>query len=566
MRKLLSVLLLVTTGSSVADERILNYHSEILIKTNGWIEVSETIQVRAEGRQIRRGIFRDYPTRYEDRFGNDVQVVYEPRSVLRNDQREDFFSEVRRNGVRTYFGSADRMLEHGVHTYTYRYDANRMLGFFADHDELYWNVTGLGWDFPIDNATATVSFEFPVDGDSLLLDGFTGRYGETSQGFQVIANSSGQASFESTQSLLPNTGLTIVVGWPKGLVEEPSGSQKIVWLLSDNRGLLIAIGGLLAMLGYYIPVWRRFGKDPEPGVLFARYEPPAGYSPASLRYIEKMSYDDTTMTAAVVSLAVKGYLRIYNDDDEHTLTRLEAGDGAPELATGERELYDALFDDGDVVVLDNKNHKRLGAARSAHRASLKFDYASRYFKTNGILNLPALLVGIVAALVALGVSGGPNLFIILAIVAMLITLLTFAIIMKQPTGLGRKVLDESAGFREYLEIAEKDEMNLRNPPDKTPALFEKYLPFAMAMGVEQAWADRFTRIFAKIQGTESTGYQPSWYSGTWNGMNLSASTSGLSSNLGGAISSSVSPPGSSSGGGGGGFSGGGGGGGGGGGW
>ena len=60
---------------------------------------------------------------------------------------------------------------------------------------------------------------------------------------------------------------------------------------------------------------------------------------------------------------------------------------------------------------------------------------------------------------------------------------------------GRKLLDEMSGFREYLEIAEKDEMNLRNPPERTPLLFETYLPFALAMGVEQVWAERFAKVF-----------------------------------------------------------------------
>ena len=132
--------------------------------------------------------------------------------------------------------------------------------------------------------------------------------------------------------------------------------------------------------------------------------------------------------------------------------------------------------------------------------------------------------------------------------------------------LGRRLLDEVAGFREYLEIAEKDEMNLRNPPEKTPQLFEAYLPFALALGVEQQWAERFTRIFAGLAGQTGTAWQPSWYNGSWNSSNFSASAAGLSSSLGNAIESAVSPPGSSSGGGGGGFSGGGGGGGGGGGW
>ena len=138
--------------------------------------------------------------------------------------------------------------------------------------------------------------------------------------------------------------------------------------------------------------------------------------------------------------------------------------------------------------------------------------------------------------------------------------------MKRPTGLGRKLLDDMLGFNDYLEIAEKDELNLRNPPDKTPQLFERYLPFALAMGVEQKWADRFTEIFAGLRGPNDSAYHPTWYNGSWNSLDLSSNTSNLSSGLNTASSSSVTPPGSSSGVGGGGFSGGGGGGGGGGGW
>jgi len=138
--------------------------------------------------------------------------------------------------------------------------------------------------------------------------------------------------------------------------------------------------------------------------------------------------------------------------------------------------------------------------------------------------------------------------------------------MRRPTARGRKVLDEMLGFRDYLEVAEKDEMNLRNPPQKTPQLFEAYLPFALALGVEQEWAEKFSAVLGSIRGPDGRGYQPSWYSGSWNSASLSRNIGSVSSGLGSAISSSVTPPGSSSGGGGGGFSGGGGGGGGGGGW
>jgi uncharacterized membrane protein len=131
---------------------------------------------------------------------------------------------------------------------------------------------------------------------------------------------------------------------------------------------------------------------------------------------------------------------------------------------------------------------------------------------------------------------------------------------------GRKLLDDMLGFKDYLEIAEKEELNLRNPPEKTPELFESLLPFALALGVDQEWSDRFASLLASIRQPDGGSYSPSWYDGKWNSMNLSKATNSLSHGLNSAVSSSVTAPGSSSGGGGGGSSGGGGGGGGGGGW
>ena len=438
-RAWLACLLLVPALSS-GDERILSYHSDILVKQDGWIEVTETIRVRAEGTQIRRGIYRDYPTRYEDRFGNDLQVLYEPRAVLRNNASEEFRSEKRGNGIRTYFGRSDVMLNHGEHTYTYRYDAGRMLGFFDDFDELYWSVTGNGWNFPIEQASATVSFAFEVPTGSIGFDAYTGSFGGKGKAFNAAIDGNGNAQLETTTALGIGEGLTIAVSWPKGLVDEPGGMQKLIWLLADNLNLLIALAGLAAILSYYVPVWKHFGRDPEPGVVFTRYEPPGGFSPASLRYIEKMGYDDETMTAAVVSLAVKGYLLINkDDDDEHTLQRKDPGGIPPQLATGERELHDALFEDGDNVILDDKYHKLLGNARSEHEKSLSRDYKSRYFKTNGALNLPPLLIMLVSSLVALRVASGPTFFVFGTIALELVSIVVFAIIMKQPTPVGQKM-------------------------------------------------------------------------------------------------------------------------------
>ncbi|MGB5335010.1 MAG: hypothetical protein WBN07_05290, partial [Woeseiaceae bacterium] len=167
---------------------------------------------------------------------------------------------------------------------------------------------------------------------------------------------------------------------------------------------------------------------------------------------------------------------------------------------------------------------------------------------------------------AVNVGAGLTVGVLVLSALSFVTVGIFAILMRRPTARGRKLLDEMLGFKEFLEIAEKDELNLRNPPEKTPQLFESFLPFALALGVDQQWSERFASVLASIRGPDGKDYSPSWYNGSWNSRNLGKTTSKLSRSLNSAISSSVSPPGSSSGGGGGGSSGGGGGGGGGGGW
>ena len=564
--KRLFLLLMFLPALAGADERILDFHSDIRVLSDGMLEVTETIIVRAEGQQIRRGIYRDFPVDYRDRLGNDYHIRFEPLIVMRDGQREAFHTARSGRDVRIYFGRKDYFLEHGEHKYVFRYRVNRMLGFFDQHDELYWNVTGNRWPFPIDKAGATVRLAFDAPRDQLMVDGYTGRYGSNAQEYGRYLDDEGNVHFAARNPLPQGHGLTIVVGWPKGYVDEPTSVDRIGWLLSDNRSLLIVVIGLFLMLAYFIPVWRSHGKDPEPGVIVTRYEPPRGFSPASLRYIQKMYYDDKVMTAAIVNLAVKGYLEIYSRKGTHTLKKLGAVNATAKMAPGEKELYEELFAEGDEIELEQENHEILGDARSAHSASLEQDYRQHYFQWNGWLNVPGILIALLAAALALVFGNGMTLFTIIVIVLTFITAIVFAIIMKRPTMRGRALLDEIVGFEDYLEVAEKDELNLRNPPEKTPELFEAFLPYALALGVEHAWAEKFASVLASIRNPDGTPYHPSWYHGSWNTAKLSRTTSKLSSGLHSAVRSSVTPPGSASGGGGGGFSGGGGGGGGGGGW
>jgi uncharacterized membrane protein YgcG len=555
------LLALAVTMPAAAAERILDYRSEIDVRPDAAVIVAEHIAVEARGEVIRRGIYRDFPTDYRDRLGNRYRVGFEVLEVTRNGAPEPYHTERRANGVRVYVGSADRFVEHGRHDYRIVYRTDRQLGYFEHHDELYWNVTGNGWDLPIERAAAVVRLPDGVPMGEVTMEAYTGPQGSTEQSY--AADIDGRAAVvAATRPLGAREGFTIVVGWPKGHVHEPGPAERLERTLADNRGLLLAVIGLLLVLGYLSWAWSRYGRDPRKGVIFPHYEPPQNYSPASTRYIMRMGYDNRAFTAAVISLAVKGHVEIDEHDGKYTLRKLGSRQA---LAAGEQALLDALFAKDTVVELDNKNHALMSAAKRTHEKSLQRDYRKIYFFTNSNLLLPSL--GATAALaLAIGLLDAfrPMVFVVLGVIVL--AHFVFAWLLRAPTARGRLLMDKLEGFRSYLQVAEKDELNLRNPPQKTPELFERYLPFALALGVEQQWAEKFAAVFARLDGRDGARYQPAWYRGDFNARDIGRFTSGVGSSLTSAISSASTAPGSSSGGGGGGSSGGGGGGGGGGGW
>jgi uncharacterized protein (TIGR04222 family) len=551
--------------SALADERILSYRSDIHVHESGRLTVTEFIRVRAEGQNIRRGIYRDFPTRYRDRLGNYVNVDFVPLSVLRNGEPEAWHTTKRSNGVRLYAGSANRTVTPGVHEYELKFATNRQLGFFDSHDELYFNAIGNGWVFPIDKAVATVSLPFQVSADQLSLSTYMGRYGskETSATGEVIGPD--KVRFETTRPLEPNEGFTIAVAWPKGLIAEPGLAQKARWFLGDNAAAVVLLFGLLVVLGWYSWAWNKVGRDPAKGVIIPRFQPPEGLSPAASRYVKGMSFDRNSFTAAVISLAVKGQLVIEEDDKDFTLRRVRAAPAA-DLTPGEQAVLDSLLRySSSSIEMDNENHKEFQAARKALHRELKKEYVGRLFHLNGVYLAPPILMSVAAAVIAYFFDGGPPVWVSYLVLTMALHGL-FAVLMRAPTPAGRIVMDEIDGFKMYLNTAEQDRLDRMRSPELTPEVFEAFLPYAYALGVENNWCQRFAREIPE-EVRQQSSYHPHWYSGRFHGMRaLDHLGDDFGSSFSSAISSASSPPGSSSGSGGGGSSGGGGGGGGGGGW
>ena len=215
--------------------------------------------------------------------------------------------------------------------------------------------------------------------------------------------------------------------------------------------------------------------------------------------------------------------------------------------------------------MDNENHQDFGQARTMLKKELKKEYRGRLFQLNGIYLLSPILMSVAAALIALVFDGSPPIWI--GYVALTLGLHgLFALLMRAPTPAGRIVMDEIDGFKMYLDTAEQDRLERMRSPALTPEVFEAFLPYAYALGVENSWCRRFAREIPE-EIRQQAGYHPAWYNGRFHGTNaLNHLGDNFSSSFSSAISAASTPPGSSSGSGGGGFSGGGGGGGGGGGW
>ena len=575
---LLGLSLLIAMVAS-ADERIVSFGSRIVVAPDSSLEVTETIRVYAEGKRIRRGIFREFPTTYTKPNGSRVTVGFDVVSVRRNGLDEPHHTERRHNGIVIYVGSKDRLISTGEHIYEIRYRTDRQLGFFADHDELYWNVTGVDWAFPIDIATAEVVLPAGVPAAAVGLEAYTGAMGAKGRSYRARFEG-GAAQFQTNLVLPPRHGLTIVVTWPKGFVTQPGDGDRMSYFLRDNRPLTLGVVGLAAVLGYYLLIWRRVGRDPARGVIIPRYTPPEGESPASMRYLLGMHYDNRCFVAGILSLAVKGYVSIEQEASrllkkaQYVLRREHGSQTA--LAPDEHTLLRTLLGSTETLALDDKNHGILQRAKQAHEKQLKGKYLKSFFHINGgwhFLGVVLSLVAIGVAIIVQAVWGGYGIewFVLTpggwGTVAVGVTGLVangvFGRLLKAPTRTGRRRMDEIEGFKLYLSVAEDDELRLAGLPRRTPALYETYLPFALALGVEQPWSEKFATVFL----TQAAAYSPTWYQGDrWDVNNLGKFSSSLSSSFDSAVSSASTPPGSSSGSGGGGSSGGGGGGGGGGGW
>lgn len=628
---LLVLLLALSPLPALAREAITSFSSAVTLRTDGSVEVIETIEVRAEGNEIRRGIYRDIPLTLINpdgsRLRSDLRVV----AVTRNGRSEPYAIENLSGGFkRIRIGDADVFLNYGLHKYTIRYTMSRMARTFADHDELFWNATGNYWNFPIEEAVASITLPEGAVIDRLI--GYTGPVGSTEQAVQITRTSDNTAIFRLTRPLASGEGLSVAASFQKGILVEPEGIDAVARWLSDHRDVVLPGIAVALVLLYNLLAWSQVGRDPPRGTIIPLFHPPKGFSPALAHWVHRMGWDKggwTAFTAAIFDLGVRGLVKIDNPGKTLTVTRTDV-EAPRDLGAAERVLFNYLDSKGSVTV-NTSNGPKINETRGQFVSAIEGENQRVYFNNNfgyvilGLALSALLLIGLVLAdlidpitlvfaamaAVFIGVLTGVlrsfltmpvlgriilGIWIVLfggnligslgslfsgfdismpVIGAGIIVLINviFAFLMRAPTVQGRKVMDQLEGFRMYMDTAEKNRMNMTAEPPMTVERFERMLPYAIALGVEKPWSEHFEGELARNAVADARGgsYQPRFYSGrNWSTGSGSFANTVSSVATGMSAAMIAAQPSSSSGsgfsGGGGGGSGGGGGGGGGGGW
>lgn len=394
-------LLLAWVLPASAEEFIRSYHSIVDVAKDGTLTVTEAITARAEGDRIKRGIFRDFPLYALDKDGNRTKVGFKVLSVERDGAPEDWHTENIDGGIRIFTGNADRILPTGEHIFQITYTTDRQIRYFDSYDELTWNVTGNGWQFPMREISATISLpEGARPSDTAV---FTGKLGATGKDARILTEGN-DVFFASTRPFYQGEGMTVAVKLPKGVLDAPSASQQREWWLRDRLALIIAGLGLLIVLAYYYRAWAAVGRDPAAGVIVPRWHPPEGLSPALVNYVDGRGFADggwTALSATALDLAVKGFVTIEDLKNGLIIRRTEKKI-EDSLPVGQRTLLSSIGAPGNSLTIDKANGETVQKVGSDFRSSIEKEHRGKYYRSNSGYIVGGLVLSfgvIVAALI-----------------------------------------------------------------------------------------------------------------------------------------------------------------------
>jgi len=511
MLALLVIALAVAAPASARQLKIEKFSAEIFVQPDSTLDVTETIDVNFIG--VWHGLYRTIPVEYVTPQGFNYSLFVKFRGAT-DAADQPLKVESSRQGHylkwKIYVDDATDV-ERTIHLH---YQVRNGLKFFEDHDELYWNVTGDEWDVPVGNASAQIFLPPGVTG--IRTNEFTGSYGSRAQNAAVKA-SENTVEVSMLRPLSFHEGLTVVVGWDKGFVNEPGTSDLIKQFLASNWPIFFPIPVFLFMFW----LWYTRGRDPRVGPIAVQYAPPEGMSPAEAGALVDETAAMRDITATIVDLAVRGYIVIEEKDKQGMMGLVHNKDYVFHLKKGPKEwtglkshelvLLAGIFSNGlltdvELSSLQNEFYKNLPSITNSIFDELmelgyfqhRPDYVRSAFVGGGVvLGVLFFFMG-TAASQKMGMAPAP--FFIAAILSGGI-IAGFGWFMRAHTAKGVKALAGVLGFEDFLTHVEADHLDRIS---QTPETFEKFLPYAMALGVEKKWVGAFQNIYTQ---------PPSWYQG-----------------------------------------------------
>jgi uncharacterized membrane protein len=505
---------------STRELRIESFHSETIVMADGTIDVTETIQAHFIGGPW-HGLYRTIPVEYVTPQALNYTLFIDVKRVTDASGRTLKYESSRERHYRKlkiYVPDADNSTQ----SISIEYSVSDALRFFEDHDELYWNVTGDEWDIPIQSAGARIIL--PEGTTNIRANVFTGAYRSRAQNADVDIAGNG-VEVRAREPLRLHEGLTVAVAFDKGFVHEPTAAGRLALFFRSNWPLGIPLAAFVAM--FYL--WWTRGRDPRLRPITAQYEPPNQLTPGEVGTLVDNSADMRDITASIVDLAVRGYITIeehqkdrmlglMHDKDYNFIVQKDRSEWS-KLKPHEQTLLEGLFTVGTVgesvsmSSLENHFYTNLPGIKSNIFSSLVADgyYTTRPDSVRSAYIGAGVIIGFLIVFGGVKIAStqgmAPLAFIISGILTGAIVC-AFGWFMPAHTEQGTRALEGVLGFEDFLVHVESDRFNRMI---KTPEMFEKFLPFAMALGVEKNWSRAFQGILTQ---------PPQWYRGSSYGPNF----------------------------------------------
>lgn len=385
------------------SEQIHNYDSTILLRDDGTLDVTEIIEVTALGDQIQRGIYRDFPTNYQNNFGFAMNTTFDVQEVLKNGEPEPYFTERQLNGIRLYIGSENVYLPDGKYIYSIEYRTKNQISYNEDYDRLLYNVTGSGWTFPIINSTARVVLPQTVDHSFISAQGYSGDVGssDTSNVDVKIEDVNGKTEifFTNLTEVNPGMDFTIDLKIPKRTITEPEGMELLITMLRDNFSVIFFVFSSIILFIASIILWYLKGRDPSSKSVYPQYQIPENVSPGVARYVMRMGYDNTILTSVIASLGSKGHLTVTESKGsgiikkKKTYTITKVNDSKEPLTIDEQRFMDEFFkNDRDSITFGDTYSAHIESASTSFMNFFDREIRSSYFSHNLKLSTPIIVL------------------------------------------------------------------------------------------------------------------------------------------------------------------------------